>query len=520
MECSICREDIVGDNPVVSTSCGHVFHRECLERWWKTGHRTTCPDCRTPCQRSEVRQLYISISSRIHGVQHVDDATGQAEGTTGDARPAMDGDSLQQHAKIKALLASLDKSRAEIEECYDQIESLTQENVCVRDRLTDQQRELRRAEKSASELQQALKFAKKESQSLEEERKKLDRRLRAKEAESINYKVMTDYSLDEEMLRNLMLKGKGGPELKSLIANNVKTIAKRNKEYKRLLNEFENAKIEFDKQISADRVKLQQTTKNYENIISERGKELDVLRRTVESMHTQRSLQSLALPMTTTAQFTTVEMDKANTNLDDRTKIQQESAVQKQPFDQTENCETGNLQNDTRNHHIRNRLQTELIEHTTLPEQGCNNRKGATFSSGLFGDSIENKENRKENFVIGNNFQSPETIDGYRVRSDDKRSRQFAAATFCQSGTVKDPVRSSGRTAVSLEVPNGRGGLKRVLVDKNNIQNRSLSNAAEVQGKKPKLVPSKRPVKPEEHTSMRSDGLRIEHFFDLQSSSI
>lgn len=46
-ECSVCLTQFELESEVNSLSCGHVFHKECLEKWlayWNI----TCPLCRTP----------------------------------------------------------------------------------------------------------------------------------------------------------------------------------------------------------------------------------------------------------------------------------------------------------------------------------------------------------------------------------------------------------------------------------------------------------------------------------------
>ena len=43
-DCSICLTTIQGGYCSVTT-CGHHFHKNCLEAWYNTGN-TTCPNCR------------------------------------------------------------------------------------------------------------------------------------------------------------------------------------------------------------------------------------------------------------------------------------------------------------------------------------------------------------------------------------------------------------------------------------------------------------------------------------------
>ena len=44
--CSVCKEDYVDGDEVVTTGCKHLFHACCLAKWVKT--KKTCPNCREP----------------------------------------------------------------------------------------------------------------------------------------------------------------------------------------------------------------------------------------------------------------------------------------------------------------------------------------------------------------------------------------------------------------------------------------------------------------------------------------
>jgi hypothetical protein len=47
-DCSICKECInVGDNIIKLNACNHIFHKNCIEPWIFSSHRTNCPLCRT-----------------------------------------------------------------------------------------------------------------------------------------------------------------------------------------------------------------------------------------------------------------------------------------------------------------------------------------------------------------------------------------------------------------------------------------------------------------------------------------
>ena len=54
MDCSICLKDI-NNNDKFITDCNHIFHIECINKWYKISHR--CPLCRHS-------KFYINIKSR------------------------------------------------------------------------------------------------------------------------------------------------------------------------------------------------------------------------------------------------------------------------------------------------------------------------------------------------------------------------------------------------------------------------------------------------------------------------
>ncbi|KAL2559088.1 putative RING finger protein C57A7.09-like [Forsythia ovata] len=45
VECAVCLRGIVGGDEVRELGCNHLYHRVCLDRWVRYGHRT-CPLCR------------------------------------------------------------------------------------------------------------------------------------------------------------------------------------------------------------------------------------------------------------------------------------------------------------------------------------------------------------------------------------------------------------------------------------------------------------------------------------------
>ncbi len=63
MECSICLSVIThGPHGPCETSCGHVFHKDCITEWYSKGTRS-CPMCRT-YQKPKIQNLYDILQKK------------------------------------------------------------------------------------------------------------------------------------------------------------------------------------------------------------------------------------------------------------------------------------------------------------------------------------------------------------------------------------------------------------------------------------------------------------------------
>ena len=63
MACPICKDGLALEESVL-TSCGHVYHRDCLARWWREGG--DCPLCRAALPEAEthgVEPLVLSADT-------------------------------------------------------------------------------------------------------------------------------------------------------------------------------------------------------------------------------------------------------------------------------------------------------------------------------------------------------------------------------------------------------------------------------------------------------------------------
>ncbi|ETV77312.1 hypothetical protein H257_08759 [Aphanomyces astaci] len=60
LTCPVCLDPIL--HPI-ATRCGHIFCRDCLDRWWTEGRMvsTRCPVCNKRLQRRDIFVLYPYI---------------------------------------------------------------------------------------------------------------------------------------------------------------------------------------------------------------------------------------------------------------------------------------------------------------------------------------------------------------------------------------------------------------------------------------------------------------------------
>lgn len=59
--CIICTELLVASDHISVCTCGHLFHEECLFRWFKSGGPNTCPQCRAKQpEKNVIKRLYFN----------------------------------------------------------------------------------------------------------------------------------------------------------------------------------------------------------------------------------------------------------------------------------------------------------------------------------------------------------------------------------------------------------------------------------------------------------------------------
>ena len=59
IECSTCMEPLTANGDNSTTLCGHVFHTDCINRWFQKG-QSNCPQCRNATTINKLIKTHFS----------------------------------------------------------------------------------------------------------------------------------------------------------------------------------------------------------------------------------------------------------------------------------------------------------------------------------------------------------------------------------------------------------------------------------------------------------------------------
>ncbi|KAL6121955.1 hypothetical protein NUSPORA_01064 [Nucleospora cyclopteri] len=73
-ECAICFGEYttVGDHSIISLKCGHIFGKQCIERWLFDNKNRVCPTCSAPVRKVHLRPLYVEGIKSVDSQQQTD----------------------------------------------------------------------------------------------------------------------------------------------------------------------------------------------------------------------------------------------------------------------------------------------------------------------------------------------------------------------------------------------------------------------------------------------------------------
>lgn len=58
--CSVCHENMKQWETILSTTCGHLFHSNCINKWLNSS--TTCPQCRHDCDKTSIIRVHLTFN--------------------------------------------------------------------------------------------------------------------------------------------------------------------------------------------------------------------------------------------------------------------------------------------------------------------------------------------------------------------------------------------------------------------------------------------------------------------------
>ncbi|XP_004923299.1 E3 ubiquitin-protein ligase trul-1 isoform X4 [Bombyx mori] len=59
LTCSLCKKTTKQNEIIVTTTCGHIFHDDCIQESLKSSH--TCPECHKPIKNESLLRLYLNV---------------------------------------------------------------------------------------------------------------------------------------------------------------------------------------------------------------------------------------------------------------------------------------------------------------------------------------------------------------------------------------------------------------------------------------------------------------------------
>ncbi|XP_063282618.1 E3 ubiquitin-protein ligase TRAIP [Pelobates fuscus] len=162
--CTICSDFFDNTRDVTAIHCGHTFHHDCVQQWFRSAPSRTCPQCRIQVSnRQIINKLFFDIG--------------------GEEETTLDAESLKNEVdKIKANLLTKDREKRESQKLVDSLrEALDVRNATIE----SLQKDLGEMEMLCSTLKKQMKFLDQqhsETKAAKEEARKLRNKLKSMES--------------------------------------------------------------------------------------------------------------------------------------------------------------------------------------------------------------------------------------------------------------------------------------------------------------------------------------------------
>ncbi|XP_030381593.1 probable E3 ubiquitin-protein ligase RHA1A [Scaptodrosophila lebanonensis] len=83
--CTICSERYMAADEIHAGTCGHVFHWQCLKRWFDESSTKRCPICR--CSSSTYFKIFLDFEDKGSGADRQSSSTSSESSTSSLRRP-------------------------------------------------------------------------------------------------------------------------------------------------------------------------------------------------------------------------------------------------------------------------------------------------------------------------------------------------------------------------------------------------------------------------------------------------
>ncbi|CRK90382.1 CLUMA_CG003998, isoform A [Clunio marinus] len=138
--CLICCEPYIKSEDIVSRPCGHVFHRNCIEHWFRT--QQSCPKCRAAINTQNFIQLFFDVDETKRDFQK----------------------DIEQHKKVIADLKEQLTNHIEINKMHmvhmksyeGRIDLMKEENACQREQILCNEEQIQSMKLENSDLKKQL----------------------------------------------------------------------------------------------------------------------------------------------------------------------------------------------------------------------------------------------------------------------------------------------------------------------------------------------------------------------------
>ena len=111
-QCPVCLSAFLPEDDLGNPGCGHVFHRACIEEWFRVQNNKKCPHCRNSARSSKIQSIYLQFDENPSFIADSTDAASSSR--TNEATVCNDSQVQKELDKLKSEYRCY-KSKMELE---------------------------------------------------------------------------------------------------------------------------------------------------------------------------------------------------------------------------------------------------------------------------------------------------------------------------------------------------------------------------------------------------------------------